>query len=86
MILDGSAQSRTARARHRSGHAVLDELGIEPPLLKVAMKLERIALQDAYFIEKKLYPKKIGRPRQVYTGSKKRNYVPIKKRKLIHNQ
>jgi citrate synthase len=38
-------------------HEVLDKLGIrEEPLLKVAMELERIALQDDYFIEKKLYP------------------------------
>jgi len=38
-------------------HAVLDELGLhDEPLLKVALELERIALQDEYFIEKKLYP------------------------------
>mgnify|MGYP001954424950 CR=1 FL=1 len=36
---------------------VLDELGIkDDPLLEVAMELERIALTDEYFIEKKLYP------------------------------
>src|SRR6201987_2031846 len=36
---------------------VLDELGIrDEPLLELAMELERIALQDDYFIEKKLYP------------------------------
>jgi citrate synthase len=36
---------------------VLDELGVHnDPLLKVALELERIALQDDYFIEKKLYP------------------------------
>ncbi|MGB8600921.1 MAG: citrate synthase [Rhizomicrobium sp.] len=116
-----------AKVMQKQCHAVLDELGIETPLLKVAMELERIALQDDYFIEKKLYPnidfysgitlaaigfptsmftalfavartvgwiaqwkemledphQKIGRPRQIYTGSKKRNYVPIKKRKPI---
>ncbi|MDE2184001.1 MAG: citrate (Si)-synthase [Alphaproteobacteria bacterium] len=38
-------------------HAVLEELGLhETPLLKVALELERIALQDEYFVEKKLYP------------------------------
>src|SRR5437773_4684135 len=38
-------------------HEVLDSLGIKnQQLLKVAMELERIALQDDYFIEKKLYP------------------------------
>jgi citrate synthase len=38
-------------------YAVLDELGMrDHPLLKVALELERIALQDEYFIEKKLYP------------------------------
>jgi citrate synthase len=35
----------------------LNELGVkEDPLLEVAMELERIALSDPYFIEKKLYP------------------------------
>lgn len=37
-------------------HEVLDELNITDPLLDVAMELERIALSDPYFIEKKLYP------------------------------
>ena len=38
-------------------HEVLDALGVKnDPLLKVAMELERIALQDEYFVEKKLYP------------------------------
>jgi citrate synthase len=46
-----------AKAMQIQCHAVLDELGIrDEPLLKVAMELERIALQDDYFIEKKLYP------------------------------
>ncbi|KAB2966214.1 MAG: citrate synthase [Thermoanaerobaculia bacterium] len=35
---------------------VLAELGIRDPLLEVAKGLEEIALEDAYFIEKKLYP------------------------------
>lgn len=103
---------------------VLKKLGINDPLLEVAMKLEEIALKDEYFIEKKLYPNvdfysgiiyhaigiptdmfpvmfaigrmpgwiahwkemisapdtKIGRPRQVYTGEKLRDYVPMMKR------
>ncbi len=38
-------------------HSVLNELGIkDQPLFQVAMELERIALEDEYFIEKKLYP------------------------------
>ncbi|GAA0572060.1 citrate synthase [Rhizomicrobium electricum] len=114
-----------AKAMQIQAHAVLDELGLHnDPLLKVAMELERIALQDDYFIEKKLYPnidfysgitlkalgfpvsmftalfalartvgwigqwkemledphQKIGRPRQIYTGAKPREYVAIDKR------
>lgn len=106
-------------------HEVLDALGItDDPLLEVALELERIALTDEYFIEKKLYPnvdfysgitlkalgfpttmftvlfavartvgwiaqwkemvedpsQRIGRPRQIYTGSPQRNYVPIDQR------
>src|ERR1700744_524220 len=106
-------------------YAVLEELGKhDDPLLKTALELERIALQDEYFIEKKLYPnidfysgitlkalgfptsmftalfalartvgwiaqwqemiedpdQKIGRPRQIYTGPKQRDYVPLAKR------
>jgi len=37
-------------------HEVLNELGIKDPLLDVAMALEKVALEDPYFIEKKLYP------------------------------
>jgi citrate synthase len=104
---------------------VLDELGIrEEPLLSLAMELERIALEDDYFIEKKLFPnvdfysgvtmqalgfptsmfsalfavgrtigwiaqwkemiedpvRRIGRPRQLYTGPRKRAYVPLDER------
>jgi len=106
-------------------YAVLDELGKhDDPLLKTALELERIALQDEYFIEKKLYPnidfysgitlnalgfpsdmftalfalartvgwvaqwqemiedpqQKIGRPRQIYTGHHRRDYIPPEKR------
>ncbi len=114
-----------AKAMQIQCYAVLDELGMrDEPLLKVAMELERIALSDEYFIEKKLYPnidfysgitlralgfptsmftalfalartvgwiaqwkemledphQKIGRPRQIYTGAKTRDYVPITRR------
>jgi citrate synthase len=114
-----------AKAMQAQTHAVLEEVGHkDDPILKVAMELERIALQDEYFIEKKLYPnidfysgitlkalgfptsmftalfalartvgwiaqwsemiedpaQKIGRPRQIYTGAQKRDYVPLAKR------
>ena len=46
-----------ARVMQQTCHEVLGELGIkDDPLLDVAMELERIALSDEYFIEKKLYP------------------------------
>ncbi|HET6271692.1 MAG TPA: citrate synthase [Bacteroidota bacterium] len=95
------------------------------PLLDIAIELERIALEDEYFIKRKLYPnvdfysgiiyqamgfptdaftvlfaiprtagwlaqwqellldpeQKIARPRQVYIGEDKRDFVPIEKRK-----
>jgi citrate synthase len=99
---------------------VLAELGIkDDPLLDLAMELEKIALNDKYFIDRKLYPnvdfysgiilkamgfptsmftalfavsrtvgwvsqwqemmedpeQRIGRPRQVYTGAPRRDYV-----------
>ncbi len=94
------------------------------PLLDIALELERIALQDDYFVTRKLYPnvdfysgiiyeamgfpvnmfpvlfaiprtagwvtqweelvedpeQKIARPRQVYIGSKRRDYIPLEKR------
>ena len=104
---------------------VLRELGLEnDPQFKLAMELERIALNDPYFIEKKLYPnvdfysgivlsalgipvsmftvifalartvgwishwhemisdpgQKIDRPRQLYTGAPRRDYLPVDKR------
>jgi citrate synthase len=109
----------------KTTHEVLNELGIkDDPLLDVAIELERIALSDSYFIEKKLYPnidfysgitlkamgfptsmftalfalartvgwiaqwkemiedpsQRIGRPRQLYTGSPLRDYTPIGRR------
>ncbi|MBA6231034.1 MULTISPECIES: citrate synthase [unclassified Colwellia] len=58
-------------------HEVLKELGINDPLLDVAMALEKVALEDPYFIEKKLYPnvdfysgiilKAIGIPTNMFT-------------------
>jgi citrate synthase len=94
------------------------------PLLEIAVELERIALQDEYFVSRKLYPnvdfysgliyeamgfpvdfftslfaiprtvgwvtqweemitdgeQKIARPRQIFTGQRKRDYVPVEKR------
>jgi citrate synthase len=94
------------------------------PLLDIALELERIALEDEYFIERKLYPnvdfysgliyeamgmpvemfpvlfaigrtsgwiaqwlelvqdkeQKIHRPRQIYTGGRGRDYVPVDER------
>jgi citrate synthase len=46
-----------ARVMQKTTHEVLKVLGIrDDPLLDVAMELERIALEDDYFIEKRLYP------------------------------
>ena len=46
-----------ATVMQQQTYAVLEELGMhDNPLLKTALELERIALQDEYFIEKKLYP------------------------------
>lgn len=46
-----------ARVMQQTCHEVLKVLGIkDDPLLDVAMELEKIALNDSYFIEKKLYP------------------------------
>jgi citrate synthase len=106
-------------------HEVLHELGLEnDKLFKLAMELEKVALSDPYFIERKLYPnvdfysgivlralgiptnmftvifavgrtigwisqwnemldetdRKIGRPRQLYIGAKRRDYVSVEKR------
>jgi citrate synthase len=67
-----------AKIMQSTCHEVLDELGIkDDPLLAVAMELERIALTDEYFIEKKLYPnidfysgitlKALGFPPEMFT-------------------
>ncbi|MBZ0325393.1 MAG: citrate (Si)-synthase, partial [Alphaproteobacteria bacterium] len=46
-----------AKVMRETCHEVLDELGAkDEPLLELAMELERIALEDEYFVEKKLYP------------------------------
>ncbi|GGB15995.1 citrate synthase [Agarivorans gilvus] len=45
-----------ATVMRESCHEVLNELNIDDPLLDVAMELERIALSDPYFKEKKLFP------------------------------
>src|SRR5580693_7015682 len=45
-----------AKLMQKTCHEVLSELGVNDPLLDVAIELERIALHDEYFIEKKLYP------------------------------
>jgi len=60
-------------------YEVLDSLGKhDDPLFKLAMKLEKIALEDSYFIEKKLYPnvdfysgiiqRAIGIPTEMFTA------------------
>jgi citrate synthase len=58
-------------------HKVLKELNIQDPLLDLAMELERIALEDEYFVARKLYPnvdfysgiilKAIGFPTSMFT-------------------
>jgi citrate synthase len=46
-----------AKVMRETCHKVLDEVGAHnEPIFKLAMELERIALEDDYFIEKKLYP------------------------------
>ena len=46
-----------AKVMQKTAHEVLDELGKhDDPLLKVALELEQIALNDPYFVERKLYP------------------------------
>lgn len=114
-----------ARILRETCYEVLDALDLrDDPQFKMAMELERIALDDDYFISRKLYPNvdfysgiiframgipssmftvlfalartagwvaqwnemladpahKIGRPRQLYTGSARRDFVPIERR------
>ena len=67
-----------ANVMKKSAHLVLEELNmLDDPLLKIALELEKIALQDTYFIEKKLYPnvdfysgiflKSLGFPTSMFT-------------------
>ena len=68
-----------AKLMRETCHEVLTELGLQNDrLFKLAMELERIALEDEYFVEKKLYPnvdfysgivqRAIGIPVQLFTG------------------
>ncbi|VVC75946.1 Citrate synthase [Aquicella siphonis] len=110
-----------AKVMRETCHEVLEAVGAHnDPLFKLAMELERIALQDDYFVQKKLYPNvdfysgitlsaigiptnmftvifalartvgwvaqwnemisnpyRLGRPRQLYRGSKERDYVTM---------
>jgi len=115
-----------AKIIQQTCHEVLAELKLKDnKLIDLAMALEKIALEDDYFIQRKLYPnvdfysgivykalgipvsmftaifalarttgwiaqwrelvtdteQKIGRPRQLFTGATKRDFVPIAKRK-----
>ena len=66
-----------ATVMRESCHEVLNELNIDDPLLDVAMELEKIALSDPYFKDKKLFPnvdfysgiilKAIGIPTNMFT-------------------
>lgn len=66
-----------ATVLRESAHEVLEELGISDPFLEMAMEMERVALEDPYFIERKLFPnvdfysgiilKAIGVPTSMFT-------------------
>ncbi len=67
-----------AKVMQETAREILDELGVkDSPILQVAQELERIALEDPYFVEKKLYPNvdfysgiilnAIGFPTNMYT-------------------
>ena len=46
-----------AKVMQKTAHEVLEIMGVQDsPLLQVAMELEKVALEDPYFVEKKLYP------------------------------
>ena len=45
-----------AKVLRQSAHEVLEELNVQNPLFEVARKLEKIALEDEYFVDKKLFP------------------------------
>jgi citrate synthase len=68
-----------AKLMRETCHEVLNELGLhDDPLFKLALELERIALEDDYFVQKKLYPnvdfysgivqRALGIPTQMFTG------------------
>ncbi|BBO21099.1 MAG: citrate (Si)-synthase [Burkholderiales bacterium] len=68
-----------AKLMRETCHEVLNELGLhDDRLFKLAIELERIALEDDYFVEKKLYPnvdfysgivqRALGIPTQLFTG------------------
>ncbi len=67
-----------AKLMRETCHEVLEELGLhDDPLFALAMKLERIALEDDYFVKRKLYPnvdfysgivqKALGIPTEMFT-------------------
>jgi len=67
-----------AKVMQQTCHEVLSELGVEDnPTLQMAQRLEKIALEDEYFVEKRLYPnvdfysgiilKAIGMPVELFT-------------------
>ncbi|MFP3940966.1 MAG: citrate synthase [Acidobacteriota bacterium] len=66
-----------ARILKQSADDVLGELGIQDPLLDIAKRLEQVALEDDYFVERKLYPnvdfysgiiyRAMGIPTQMFT-------------------
>jgi citrate synthase len=45
-----------ARIIKKAADGVLEKLGVRDPVLDIAKKLEEVALQDSYFVERKLYP------------------------------
>ncbi len=45
-----------AKVMQKTCYEVLEQLGVKDPLLQVAMELEKVALSDPYFIDRKLYP------------------------------
>jgi len=45
-----------ARIIKEACHALLKKLGVNDPLLEIAMRLEEVALHDEYFVKRKLYP------------------------------
>ena len=70
-----------AKIMEKICNKVLKKLDRDDPLLPIAKKLEATAVKDPYFIDHNLYPKwKLHRPRQIYVGPKKRDYIPLSER------